>query len=427
MKREETAEKIRKRERRHAQRENSIVRAATKKNKRTEKAVYQKNIIEENVKALESDNFSKKKKAKDKKPGCSLFLQAFSFIPTSPYDKRHCIPADYHCRSFNMQRQYIDFLKEFIYPYTFPHVLLWAALEKETYKDERNGNQRNSPYAKIIQLAKKWISDIISGESFYKRNKDCFTKAEAHFFLSFDIPYREPLSVIEQYFYAKCLARSLGIKPSRKIARIFALKFSDVWNHHILTGFLDLITRSGDHDIEFGDICDFVLEIIKSEKNFSFSGRTMTSIVALANEWHAEILNERQTRSAVSSMANKQSAKPIRWNGISISTSRFEQDKCAWLFSQLHTVQDLLNEGRTMKNCVSSYAAKCAAGDCAIFHVSCLFTDTQRAEDKATLEVSRSRALVQAKAKCNAKVSPLTMSIIRKWAQANKIKLSLAT
>jgi len=76
-----------------------------------------------------------------------------------------------------------------------------------------------------------------------------------------------------------------------------------------------------------------------------------------------------------------------------------------------------------MKNCVSSYSARCASGDCAIFHISCLFTDTQLSEEKATLEVSRNRVLVQAKAKCNAKISPVTMGIIRKWAQLNRIRM----
>ena len=314
-------------------------------------------------------------------------------------------------------------------------------MEKETVKDDK-GRDRPSPDFNIIRLAKKWIRDITSGVSFYKSNTALFTKAEAHFFLLSDIRYTEPSSVIEQYFYAKCLARKLSVKLSLSTAKVFSFKFTNDWDNPIVTGFLDFIARSDGFEtgkLELGDICDFVLAEIKKHKKsrgrqppFSFSGRTMTSVLALANEWHADIIREQEAQNALADAGqrfnpqNRRTPAPprlTRWNGINVSYSRLETENCVWLFSQLCTVQDLLNEGRKMKNCVSSYSARCASGDCAIFHISCLFTDTQLSEEKATLEVSRNRVLVQAKAKCNAKISPVTMGIIRKWAQLNRIRL----
>jgi len=393
------------------------------------------------VEALKDDK--QKRKPEDKKPGQGKFLAAFSFILWSPYDKRDSIPVNYRSHSFNGQRQYIDFLKEFIYPYHIPPALLWTALEKETVKDDK-GRDRPTPDFNVIRLARKWIRDIASGESFYKKNKYYFTRTEAHFFLLSDIPYQEPSSVIEQYFYAKCLARKLNIKLSRSIAGVFSVKFSNDLDNLIVAGFLDLITRSGGFDadnIQLGDICDFVLAEIKKHKKsrgrrplFSFSNRTMASVLALANEWHADVIREQEAQNALANAGqrlnrqNRQdsvSQRLTRWNGITVSHSQIEIENCTWLFSQLYTVQDLLNEGRKMKSCVSSYSPKCASGDSAIFHVSCLFIDTQFSEDKATLEVSRNRVLIQAKAKCNARITPVTMGVIRKWAQLNRIKIDI--
>ena len=441
---------LRKREERIAQRANYMQDSARRKDRRIEEALREKESLTAASEALKNDK--RKKRPDDKRPGAEKFIWAFDFIPrSSPYDKRDRIPVDYRCRSFNEQRQYFDFLKEFIYPFNLPKNLVWAALEKETVKNER-GKDLPSPDCEIIQLAKKWICDMSSGESFYKRNKEYFTKAEAHFFLVSDIPYQHPASVTEQFFYAKCLARRMEIKTSRVIAWTFSRKFAKDMNHPVVTGFLDFIARNnsfagGDTGIE--DICDFILAEIEKQKKsrnrrtpFSFGGRTEASVIALANEWHASIIREQEAQNAL--MAAGHNVVPIRerwrnphnskisdtplvrrWSGISVSYSRFETEGCIWLFSQLHTLQDLLNEGRKMKNCVSSYSVKCASGDCAIFHVSCLNKDNQLIEDRATLEVNRNRALVQAKAKCNARISPTTTGVVRKWAQLNKVRLDI--
>ena len=438
-----------KREKRTAQRAGYLDNSVRKKDRRIEEAERKKESLTAGNEALKNDK--RKKKPDDKRPGAQKFMEAFAFIPrSSPYDKRACIPVNYRCRSFNEQRQYFDFLKEFIYPFNLPKILVLTALEKETVKNDR-GRDVPSPDYEIIRLAKKWICDMSVGGSFYKKNKEYFTKADAHFFLVSDIPYQYPASLTEQFFYAKCLARKMGVKTSQDTAWTFSRKFAKYLNHPVVTGFLDFIARNDsftDSKNGIGDICDFVLAEIEKQKKsrnrrppFSFSGRTAASVTALANEWHADVIREQEAQNAV--IAAGHNVVPVRerreyphgrvsdalpgrrWNGISVSYSRFETEGCIWLFSQLHTLQDLHNEGRKMKNCVSSYSAKCARGDCAIFHVSCLHTDTQHSEDKATLEVTANRALVQAKAKCNTKITPVTTGVVRKWAQFNKIRLDI--
>jgi hypothetical protein len=157
----------------------------------------------------------------------------------------------------------------------------------------------------------------------------------------------------------------------------------------------------------------------------------MTSIVTLANEWHADVLREQEIRNDLGRATQRarwqgKAAEHIemsRWNGIYVSHSRVEGDACVWSFTQLCSARELLNEGRLMKNCVSSYSYKCVTGDSAIFHVSRVFTAGQIIENVATLEVSKNRFLEQAKAKCNTKIAPAAMNIIRKWALFNRIKI----
>jgi hypothetical protein len=439
MRKQETVERTHDREKRAARRLNRIDISRKRKDQREKDLESKQQALRMAAETLKKDNMNDKSCNK-KRPGQESFIPVFAFIPWSPYDKRDKIPSNYSSRSFNERKQYLDFFRDFIYPYKVPQFLFWAAFEQETIKDS-HGRDMPSPDVEIIRLAKKWICDIVSGESFAKQNSDHFTKAEAHIFLTTDIVYKDPSSVIELLFYTQCMARKICVKRSWFIAKIFTIKFIKQWDHPMVNEFIDLIARSTDYNIEnagLGDICDFVLEKIKMyreshEKNntFSFSGRTMASVIALANEWHADILRKIDAQNALiqaEHMINGQRGSPRRlnldrWNGIYIYTSLIKEDNCIWSFAQLCSARELLNEGRIMKNCVSSYTAQCASGQSTIFHVSRYLNKEQVNESVATLEVSKNRVLVQAKSKFNTGVMPSVMRIIKKWGQCNRIKV----
>jgi hypothetical protein len=439
MKRIKTAEEIRRREKRLNQREKAIQIAQTRREYRLECREKEAEKIAAFEYILAEDH--KKTPAEDKKLSAGTLLGAFSFISCTPFDKRNQIPQGYKPRSFNENRQYTDFFRTFIYPYPVPAALLSATRLNEYYTDEQ-GEKAKTQNHEIIVLSKKWIKDIVSGHSFYQKNKEYFTRTEAHYFLNINIPYTGAETVMELFFQAKCKARNIAVKQSRIIARVFTRKFEKYFNHAIVTGFLDLLGRSRDYQIaegELGDICDFVLSIIRNDEKglgmvplFSFSGRTMASVTGLANEWHAEIQREQEAmrllaRAAQTRRTGNSPYSPLiakRWKGIDVPSFKYEANECIWTVTQLFTAEDLLNEGRKMKNCVASYSYRCASGDCAIFNVSC-FKDTRMTESKATLEVLHDRTLVQAKGKCNAMVSPIAMNVITRWAQANRIKKRL--
>jgi hypothetical protein len=361
-----------------------------------------------------------------------------SFIPynISPYEKRAEIPADYKPRSFNEKRQYIDFVRRFIYPYKIPDAILFASLSEEYYTDE-NGKKEELQYARIIRLSRKWVCDIISGQSFFRRNSDYFTKAESHIFLNSEPPYTGENTVLETYFYAKCAARKIGIKNCRIISKVFAEKFLNHFDHPAVTGFIDLLSRDVSHRIEYGelgDICDFVLaKVITMQNNsgFTFSGRTLSSITTLANEWHAEIQQELKALAAIDAdgrwsgnIRRTEKLRNITWRGLAIQDYKYKTDTFVWTVTQLRSVRQLLSEGLKMKNCVASYSAKCEKGLSHIFNVSCTLNDTAVSANSATLEVNAGRTLIQAKGKCNKNVSRETMSVIKRWGAVNRITVS---
>jgi hypothetical protein len=283
----------------------------------------------------------------------------------------------------------------------------------------------------------------VSGESFCKRNKDCFTKAEAHFFLNSKMAYADSGSVLKLFFYAKSRGRSVGHKLSMMAAVVFSEKFYSQFRNNLVESFLDLLGRTPERRFDFGmlgDLCDFVLEKIQDNKknhgrkaDFSFSGRTIDSVMALANEWHERLRRETEARQAQQEThqdgqqtGKKKRIDTSKWNGLGLARFWHETDESVWSVTELTTAQDLLNEGRKMKNCVASYALKCADGISAIFSVERFYLENQVAEKIATLEVNQAkRGLIQAKGKCNTALTSKVKSVITRWAQANGIAVRL--
>jgi hypothetical protein len=437
MKQADWEERLRKREQRTLHRERLLERQRLlleRKQRDSERSAIEKAAAAE---ALRNDN--KKTVETDKRPGADMFLQMYSFVPTSRFDKRHCIPHGWTSRSFNKRRQHIEFFKTFIYPYPVPDALLFTSLQQEYVIDER-GKRIKMPYRGLIKLAKQWLSDLVSGESFYKRNKTYFTRAEARYFICSNLPYADETSVIKQMFLAKCKARKMSAKLCKTVSDVFANKFLPDFNNGIVTGFLDLIARTDNHRFdsdELGDICDFVLEKIRKHRSargrlelFSFSGRTAASVIALVNEWHGELQRERKTQADIERARNKQdNSEPLdisHWRGLGIAQFSHKTDSGLWTVSELLTSQSLVNEGRKMKNCVASYAYKCAENISALFSVSQYYSENQITDNVATIEVRiADRSLVQAKGKCNTKVSGAALNVITRWAQISRIRIRL--
>ena len=378
-------------------------------------------------------NRKKNDETPPKRPGAEKFLALFAFLPAGCFDKRHMLidRNSWSCHSFNEKRQTMEFFRTFIYPFPVPEPLIITSIKEDLYND-KNSKLRYSKDFSIIQKSKKWLSDIVCGGSFYKKNKDYFTKTEAHYFLSSQCSYTDNSSLIAMYFEAKCKARNFGQSLCTVVTKVFTLKFFSSYDCSIVTGFLDLLARHADYHItadELGDICDFVNTKITQYQQgnstpFSFSGRTISSVTALANEWHAQHQRELRLLGRLGNNIYQNRSIPEKWDGLGVNNFRHESKRYIWSITQLLSVHKLINEGRKMKHCVASYAYKCSKHECAIFNVSCLDKDMDLIESTATIEVSSHHEIVQIKGRYNAAVSGKVMGIIARWVQQERLKVN---
>jgi hypothetical protein len=413
----------------------SIQHTAAKKQQKNRLVEHEANVNVAITKVLKKDNITERKSTK--RPGVNMLLATFSFISQSISDNRSTYTGweRWKCHSFNEEKQYIEFFKLFIYPYYVPKpLLLTAVMQKQHYFDE-SGKQHKSLDYDLIQLCRKWLCDIASGESFCKKNKEYFTKLEAHFFLTSKIKYIDAQSILHIFFEAKCKARNMPDSLSMIIIRVFTIKFEQCFNSGIVTVFLDLIARYKDYNIgegELGDVCDFILSEITKQKEshgtlapFSCSGRTISSVIALANEWHAQV--QREAAIIAELQANedrKKSCPKEKWDGLSIYNFAFENDEYRWTIKQLCNLKNLINEGREMRHCVASYASRCSNKSVGIFNVSGTYKKNASFDKRATVEVRAvDRSIVQIKGKCNVRVDTITLNVIRRWAQNNNLTM----
>jgi hypothetical protein len=427
------SEQLSQKEKRLYKRAFYMQQTAAKKQQRTEFAEREAEINAAVEKVFKKDNSTERKISK--RYGADTFLKTFSFISHSICDKRttYTKREQWKCHSYNEERQYAEFFEYFIYPYYVPKPLLLAAVMQELYFFDETGEQHKSFDYDLIQLCRKWLCDIVGGESFYKRNKDYFTKQEAHFFLTSKIKYIDVRSVLHIFFGAKCKARNMPDSLSRIIIRVFTIKFEQYFNSGIVTSFLDLIARHKDYNIgesELGDVCDFILSEITKHKEshdtlapFSCSGRTMSSVIALANEWHAQVQREAAIIAELQANEDRKKSRPAeKWDGLSIYNFAFENDEYRWTIKQLCNLKSLINEGREMRHCVASYASRCSNRSVGIFSLSCTYKKDNTLVKRATIEVrAADRSIVQVKGKCNAQVDAVTLNVIKRWAQNNNL------
>jgi len=428
MNQQDYLERIHKRELRAAYRKKRLDYEQEKREWKRQKKANRKQINDAVPRVFREDN--KKTGKPEKKPVAKTFINLYSYIALTAFDKRDSIPSNWKPSSFNVRKQHFEFLKSFVYPYPLPETLVWATHTPEYIRNDEGGMTRNV-YCGLIRLAKKWLNDIACGGSFYKRNAKFFTRAEAHYFLCSKIPYEDCSSIIKLYFYAKCRAKAMNPKLSMIAADVFHVKFLTCFKHRLVESFLDLIARTHEYRYDrgtIGDLCDFVLAKIRERKksSFSFSGRTIYSVIKLCNEWHEQVRKEAEQARKMAAMPNGKPGGIPRWRGLGISRFIHETEECVWRITELTSDQDLINEGRKMKNCVGEYADKCASGYSAVFSVERINKMNQLIENAATLEVNVSnRMLIQAKGKCNAVLPDKTMSAITRWAISNRINVRL--
>jgi hypothetical protein len=272
----------------------------------------------------------------------------------------------------------------------------------------------------LIDLADKWLNDILSGESFYERNKDYFTRTEIKPFLTCD--WVEPdIRLVRQSSYMNLLQHywetKINVNEVELPSNFFVNKFNFIDRY--VQEYFRFICRNKRHirdENEISNIWDY-LNDRRNRAEFDFNYMTWQQLRHLSEEWH-EQRNNQQFGYAPKKL---EEMKNEIWKKMKIKDFTHTVDEKTWTITEITTGKLLYEEGDDMHNCVFSYIDQCISGHCAIFSV--------KVNDKrmATLEINKFNSkynLVQARGKMNSVVDKEIKSIITIWAKKNNIKLN---
>ena len=262
-------------------------------------------------------------------------------------------------------------------------------------------------FEKTNMLFINWFIHMGTG----KRVKDLvnmpipFTQKMGHFFLQAP----DKLSIAEALRWAQVK----GMNGSDKLAERITYSWigtkeyndEDFWE-----AFIRIITNGGMFDLDqLTQLIDYVRQMKRENRDYSLKGRTLQSLLRQSNEWHQESMVIRGTRF---------------WTSSGMYGYKAEKKIEVVKMEELTGSKLLVEEGRTMKHCVATYAHQCVVGKTAIFSLRKYSFDLL-IETMATIEVNLSlRRVVQAKAKLNKKISDEARRHLDEWANKNQLSIN---
>ena len=312
-------------------------------------------------------------------------------------------PAEWSAKSYNLNRQKIDFAKWLYCKYPVPQFMFNLFL-----------NPRPIPgkyYPPVIYPLNRliffdWFIVISQGGSFAKTAKELLTKKEAHLFLN--APSNNTIE--ENIWWAKCQSTGLSHSVTTAISKRLFNHF-DVSNLFWPT--LITLLKNCEDTVEIeslSDVMDFLRAKYANNNKFTLKGRTFHSLIKLSNEWHREM------------QLKKFGSENLSWKGSDIPDWKWvdKKENQIWTVKQLHTSKELYYEGRRMKHCVAGYGHRCLQGYCAIFTM--MVDDyINKPEKLLTIEVGPGKRFIQARGRANTWPSGRNKLVLGKWRNANVV------
>ena len=351
-------------------------------------------------KVFKTNNKEKKKRKRNRQDKRKNFTDMMNTLQGLLRPKKFVRePAEWKSKSYNHEKQIIDFVKWIYCLYDAPIFMF------EIFTKPRVRGQLVSD--KIVNHL-NWFLVIAGGQSFQKYIKGFLTKKEAHWFLN--APNNNTIK--ENLWWAKCRAEGLDESLSQGLVKRFLreVEFSDEGFWFDLIKLIKREERKANISI-LSDVMDFLRDRQRNQPNFSLKGRTLGSLIKLSNQWHRAMQMRRFGD------AN------LTWKGIEIDDWHWhdKDQKITWFVTQLKSSKELWYEGRKMHHCVASYGHRCYDGLSAIFTMTS--SDNINAPDKhLTIEINKNKGLVQAKGKMNRHPSGMVLMVLNKWMRANNIK-----
>lgn len=248
---------------------------------------------------------------------------------------------------------------------------------------------------------KAWYIALTQGRSLYREYfKDAFTKQETHRFATcaLNVPVHAAL------WYA--VAQNAMLINTRLIEHI-----PDDFYRGVARWFTEHPTTSREAD----DMLDYIENRHADNGAWHLKDHTLLSLRRAMAGWHREL-------GRVSVMA----ARYPRWDGLDVAdwvTERVRDGNLFhWQCKQIKTGRELAAEGNRMHHCVSSYAARCAKGDCSIWSLTKWLKD--KGWHQLTIELAHG-VIVQARGFANRLPNAEELSVVKQWAEYNRFATRL--
>ena len=285
--------------------------------------------------------------------------------------------------------------------------------------------------AEEVRLRRNWYVVAARGGSLYKAGAgEWLTRKEVHAFvnppagLAFDEAFWQAIarSYVGEPGLAMCIARSkIARSPRGEVA---------FWRE---------VTRffcANPVPVEtIDDLCDYLAECRRRDRGYSLEGRTLASLNRRMHEWHRDIaaierieaIRRRATGRATARGAGATAPDRV-WPGSPLvdwewtpSAKDAEAKGERFVVRQLKQAEDLVMESRAMRHCVSTYAAKCIAGQASIWSLRRCTKD--RIDRLLTIEVDRQDFAVQVRGPANRLARADERNLLERWAKARGIGL----
>ncbi|TKB22764.1 MAG: hypothetical protein E5V75_00210 [Mesorhizobium sp.] len=276
-----------------------------------------------------------------------------------------------------------------------------------------------------IALRVAWYVAAAGGQSLYKAGASAWlSRKEVHCFVNLSGDF----SFEEAFWFA--IARSYTDDPGLA-ARLARTKIAGTARGHLafwreVMRFFCLQPASKQ---EIDDLCDYIGAMHRRDRAYSLKGRTLASLHRQMLEWHRYLA----AVARIEAMRRRAAGPGQQPQGVAWAGSRLEDWE--WLPSakeakargeyfyirQLKTAEDLVSESRAMHHCVSTYAAKCIAGNASIWTLR--RKALGKTERLLTIELDPRNRAVQVRGFGNRVGTLEERKILERWAKARGVVL----
>lgn len=151
------------------------------------------------------------------------------------------------------------------------------------------------------------------------------------------------------------------------------------------------------------------------QPNFSMKGRTPETLLRQVENWHRQL--GRESRSGNFQWVHSP-IKDFQWVEGTIKNKNMK----TWRIRELLNSKELIAEGRAMRHCVASYAHSCKSGRSSIWSMT--MEDYDGINKLLTIEVGNREVISQVRGLYNRRPTEKEKSIIRRWAEKEKLELA---